>query len=72
MNKTVIPVDNILGTAEVADVLGVSKQRIANLRKLAEFPDPVVHLASTPLWDRSDILDFLTIWRPWKVLNNEE
>jgi predicted DNA-binding transcriptional regulator AlpA len=72
MHKTLIPLDNILGTAEVASVLGVSKQRIHSLRKLAEFPEPVIQLASTPLWDRSDILVFLAKWRPWKVLNNEK
>jgi predicted DNA-binding transcriptional regulator AlpA len=62
-----IHIDNILGTAEVAEVLGVSKQRIHSLRKLVEFPEPIKQLASTPLWDRADIIQFLTKWRPWKV-----
>lgn len=62
-----IRIENILGTSEVAEVLGVSKQRIHALRKMAEFPDPVKTLASTPLWDKEAVLQFLAKWRPWKV-----
>lgn len=63
----VIPIDDILGTAEVAEVLGVSKQRIHALRKMAEFPEPVKVLASTPVWHRAEVVHFLSKWRPWKV-----
>ena len=66
-----IPIEDILGTSEVAEVLGVSKQRIHSLRQMKEFPDPVVQLASTPLWDRKDVVSFLALWKPWKVINNE-
>lgn len=66
-----IPVEDILGTSEVAEVLCVSKQRIHSLRQMKEFPEPVVQLASTPLWDRKDVVSFLAIWKPWKVINNE-
>jgi predicted DNA-binding transcriptional regulator AlpA len=62
-----INIDNILGTSEVAEVLDVSKQRISSLRQMVEFPEPIKQLASTPLWDRSDIIQFLSKWRPWKV-----
>lgn len=66
-----INTENILGTSEVAEVLGVSKQRIHSLRQTAEFPEPFVKLASTPLWDKDEVMEFLAKWRPWKVLNNE-
>ena len=66
-----IDVDNILGTSEVAEVLGVSKQRIHALRKMVEFPEPVRVLASTPLWDKEEVLAFLAVWRPWKVQNHD-
>jgi hypothetical protein len=39
---------------------------------MVDFPEPVAVLASTPLWDKSDIIEFLTQWRPWKVLPDEE
>jgi len=67
-----IRISDILGTAEVAQVLSVSKQRIHSLRKMVNFPEPVAVLASTPLWNKSDIIEFLTQWRPWKVLPDEE
>lgn len=62
-----IHIEDILGTSEVAEVLGVSKQRIHSLRQMVEFPEPIKQLASTPLWDRADIIQFLSVWRPWKV-----
>lgn len=65
-----ISTDDILGTAEVAEVLGVSKQRIHALRKMADFPEPVAVLASTPVWHRPEIVHFLSKWRPWKVPND--
>lgn len=71
MSTERILISDILGTSEVATVLGVSKQRIHSLRKMVEFPEPFVTLASTPLWNRIEIVEFLTQWRPWKVLDNE-
>lgn len=65
-----INTENILGTSEVAEVLGVSKQRIHSLRQMAEFPDPFLQLASTPLWDKDEVVAFLSKWRPWKVIDN--
>lgn len=70
MDERTIKTADILGTSEVAEVLGVSKQRIHGLRKLAEFPEPFKMLASTPLWDRAEVMDFLSRWKPWKVINN--
>jgi predicted DNA-binding transcriptional regulator AlpA len=72
MNNTALPVDAILGTAEVASVLGVSKQRIHSLRQMPEFPEPVKILASTPIWDKAEIMSFLAVWRPWKVLGDDQ
>ena len=72
MKNTALPVDDILGTAEVASVLGVSKQRIHSLRQMLEFPEPVKILASTPIWDKSEIMSFLAVWRPWKVLGDDQ
>ena len=58
--------EEILGTSEVAKVLGVSKQRIHALRKNKKFPKPVLVLAATPIWDAREINAFLRDWRPWK------
>ncbi len=70
-NEDWVKRSDILGTSEVAEVLGVSKQRIASLRKDADFPEPFLRLASTPLWAREDVESFLAKWRPWVLLSRE-
>jgi eukaryotic-like serine/threonine-protein kinase len=46
------------GVTEVADVLGVSRQRLAKLRDRADFPSPLGELAQGPVWD----LDVVEAW----------
>jgi len=58
-----IETNNLCGTAEAAEVLGVLKQRIHTLRKRADFPAPVVMLAATPLWNKEDLLVFKAGWK---------
>ncbi|CAB5222306.1 hypothetical protein UFOVP361_106 [uncultured Caudovirales phage] len=55
-----ISISNICGTAEVAEILGIAKQRIHALRKNPEFPQPIVKIAATPIWDRLDIAKWAT------------
>jgi predicted DNA-binding transcriptional regulator AlpA len=62
-----ISYEDILGTSEVALVLGVSKQRIHALRKDKRFPQPFRNIAASPLWDKREVDNFLMQWRPWKV-----
>ena len=58
-----IDTDNLCGTAEAAAVLGVLKQRIHTLRKRSDFPQPIVALAATPLWDKNALLAFKAGWK---------
>jgi serine/threonine protein kinase len=46
------------GMTEVAELLGVSRQRVAKLRERPDFPDPLGELAQGPVWD----LDALQSW----------
>jgi serine/threonine protein kinase len=46
------------GVTEVAEMLGVSRQRLAKLRERADFPDPLGELAQGPVWD----LDAVEVW----------
>lgn len=46
------------GVAEIADLLGVSRQRVAKLRERPDFPDPVGELAQGSVWD----LDAIEAW----------
>lgn len=50
------------GTAEVAATLGCTKQQISKLREKATFPEPLVVLKATPLWDLRDIRHFRDTW----------
>lgn len=70
MIEYMVKPNDILGTSEVAKVLGVSKQRIHALRKNERFPKPFHTLASTPLWDKREIDAFIKEWRPWKAEAN--
>ena len=58
-----IDVNNIGGTAEVADLLGCPKQQIHALRRKSTFPKPIRTLAATPLWDLNDVRQFATTWK---------
>jgi serine/threonine protein kinase len=46
------------GVTEVAELLGVSRQRLAKLRERADFPDPIGQLAQGAVWD----LDAVEAW----------
>lgn len=50
---------DLVGVAEIADMLGVSKQVVANWRtRKGSFPDPAVTLRSGPVWARDAIIDW--------------
>lgn len=53
----------LLGVKELADLLGVSKQRVWELRNTKGFPQPLTNLASTPVWTESSVQHFLEEWR---------
>lgn len=53
----------VLGTTEVTKVLGVSRQRLHELRAAGRFPEPIAELAATPLWIRSTVDSFLAGWK---------
>lgn len=46
----------LAGLAEVAALLGVSRERVRQLRaERADFPKPVADLQATPVWRRGDV-----------------
>jgi predicted DNA-binding transcriptional regulator AlpA len=50
------PQGGLAGVAEVAEILGVTRQRVAELRKdHADFPAPVQVLKAGPVWDRAEL-----------------
>jgi hypothetical protein len=52
----------LVGVSEAARMLGVSKQRLAQLASRPEFPEPMVTLASGPVWLTSGIRGFERRW----------
>jgi len=48
----------LIGTTEVAELLGMSRQRLHELRKAGRFPEPIVELAAGPIWLRSAVVAF--------------
>jgi len=54
---------DVLGTAELAEVLKVSRQRVLQLRNSGALPDPDFDLAATPVWLRTTVEGFVWGWR---------
>ena len=52
----------LAGISEVAEVLGVSRQRASELSRSDGFPKPVANLAAGPVWLRSAIVSFAESW----------
>lgn len=52
----------LLGVAEVSKELGVTKQRVAQLRYRPDFPDPVAELAAGPIWTQASLSRFIEQW----------
>lgn len=52
----------LLGVAELAGLLGVSKQRASELARTETFPRPLFTLASGPVWVEPAVLRFVQSW----------
>ncbi len=55
-------VPELVGVTELAEALGVSKQRASELARAKNFPPPVAHLASGPVWRKASIGRFVDQW----------
>lgn len=56
------PPERYVGVTEVAELLGVSRQRASELRTRRGFPAPIAELASGPVWTASSLGRFLETW----------
>jgi predicted DNA-binding transcriptional regulator AlpA len=52
----------LIGVAEVAKRLGVSRQRVSQLAKMKQFPQPVTRLGSGPVWLVRSVDRFVENW----------
>ena len=67
----------LVGVREVADILGVTRQRASALAKTPRFPAAIATLASGPVWTRPSLNRFVDEWprrdgRPPKVVTSRE
>ena len=54
----------VMGAAEIADRLRVTRQRAYQLAREKGFPDPRFHLAMGQVWDADDIEEWVRAHRP--------
>lgn len=52
----------LVGASEVGTILGVSRQRVHQLREQPAFPAPLVEVAMGPLWDARAVEAFARAW----------
>lgn len=54
----------VVGAHEIAEMLGVTKQRVHQLAKTPGFPSPIAHLQAGTIWNTDDIGEWRTQMRP--------
>lgn len=66
----------VVGAGEIAQLLGVSRQRVHELAQTHDdFPEPIARLSGrTPVWDRAQVENWAKQWqrkpgRPGKAEN---
>jgi hypothetical protein len=52
----------LVGVGEIAELLGVTRQRASEVQTRAGFPAPVARLKSGPVWTRASITRFVDGW----------
>ncbi len=52
----------LVGVAEIAQRLGVSRQRVSELAGTDQFPEPIARLAAGPIWAEPTLLRFVEQW----------
>lgn len=55
---------DLMGTAEVAKALGVTRQRVLQLLDHADFPQPIAVLSMGKVWNGSDIRAWARTYKP--------
>jgi predicted DNA-binding transcriptional regulator AlpA len=53
--RRVMPPPKLMGVAEIAELLGISTQRVDQLARQPAFPRPVVELKAGRIWRRADV-----------------
>lgn len=60
--------EELLGAAEIADLLGVTRQRVFQLSHREDFPAPVVRLSAGIIWRGSEVRAWMrATGRGWRL-----
>jgi predicted DNA-binding transcriptional regulator AlpA len=51
-------VQHLAGAQEIADMLGVSRQRVTQLTARSDFPSPVAELAQGRVWETAAVREW--------------
>lgn len=65
-------IPELVGVSEIADILGVSRQRAHQLTKREDFPAMVADLAAGPVWTKGSLTRFVEQWHLGKPDVSEE
>jgi prophage regulatory protein len=58
--------DDFVGVAEIAELFGISRQRVNRIVQThPDFPDPVAHLVAGRIWRRADVEE-------WAIKNSRD
>jgi hypothetical protein len=52
----------LVGIAEIAEMIGVNRQRASAMQSKRDFPAPVAALRAGPVWRRADLSRFVESW----------
>jgi prophage regulatory protein len=52
--------DSLVSTVEIAELLGLTRQRVDQLSRTPAFPEPVASLAIGRVWDRDEVVAWAT------------
>ena len=52
----------VVGVSEIAELIGVTRQRASAIAKRADFPAPVATLSAGPVWTRVSLNRFVEEW----------
>lgn len=53
---TLWPVEKWVGSAEIAEMFGISRQRVYQLTSRPDFPEPMVRLKAGAVWVTAEVI----------------
>lgn len=62
---------DVMGVAEIARRLGVSRSRAAQIVREKHFPDPAAVLTGIVIWETADVEAWIAVHRPPKDEDDE-